>query len=36
MMLPQAYMLDEKGRRTAVILPMEEYEELLEDMGLRP
>jgi PHD/YefM family antitoxin component YafN of YafNO toxin-antitoxin module len=26
------YIVDEKGKRTAVILPVEEYEELLEDL----
>lgn len=26
------YVVDEKGKRTAVILPVEEYEELLEDL----
>ena len=26
------YVVDEKGERTAVILPVEEFEELLEDL----
>nr|MDO8077869.1 hypothetical protein [Candidatus Freyarchaeota archaeon] len=26
------YIVDEEGRRTAVILPIEEYEQLLEDL----
>ena len=26
------YIVDEKGERTAVILPVEEFEELLEDL----
>lgn len=26
------YVVDKKGKRTAVILPVEEYEELLEDL----
>jgi len=28
----EQYIVDEKGQRTAVILPIEEYEELLEDL----
>ena len=28
----EKYIVDESGRKTAVILPMEEYEELLEDL----
>ena len=28
------YVTDEKGERTAVILPIEEYEELLEDLHI--
>ena len=28
----EQYIVDEKGERTAVILPIEEYEELLEDL----
>ncbi len=28
----EQYIVDEKGRKTAVILPVEEYEELLEDL----
>jgi PHD/YefM family antitoxin component YafN of YafNO toxin-antitoxin module len=28
------YITDAKGERTAVILPLEEYEELLEDLHL--
>ena len=26
------YIVDEKGKRTAVVLPLKEYEELLEDL----
>jgi PHD/YefM family antitoxin component YafN of YafNO toxin-antitoxin module len=26
------YLIDENGKKTAVVLPMEEYEELLEDI----
>ena len=26
------YIVDEKGQKTAVVLPVEEYEELLEDL----
>lgn len=26
------YLVDEKGQKTAVVLPVEEYEELLEDL----
>jgi PHD/YefM family antitoxin component YafN of YafNO toxin-antitoxin module len=28
----EKYVIDEKGRKTAVIIPVEEYEELLEDI----
>jgi len=28
----EQYIVDEKGRKTAVIIPVEEYEELLEDI----
>ena len=28
----EQYIVDEKGQKTAVILPIEEYEELLEDL----
>ncbi|MCD6506739.1 hypothetical protein J7M22_08960 [Candidatus Poribacteria bacterium] len=28
----EQYIVDEKGQKTAVILPVEEYEELLEDL----
>ena len=28
----EQYIVDEKGQKTAVILPVEEYEELLEDI----
>lgn len=28
----EQYVIDEKGRKTAVIIPVEEYEELLEDI----
>ena len=28
----EQYIVDEKGQKTAVILPIEEYEELLEDI----
>jgi len=28
----EQYIVDEKGQRTAVIIPIEEYEELLEDL----
>ncbi|HET6891938.1 MAG TPA: hypothetical protein VFH31_12610 [Pyrinomonadaceae bacterium] len=28
------YVTDEKGERTAVILPIQEYEELLEDLHI--
>jgi hypothetical protein len=28
------YVADDEGRRTAVILPIEEYEEILEDMHI--
>lgn len=26
------YVVDDKGRKTAVVIPMKEYEQLLEDM----
>lgn len=29
----EQYIVDEKGEKTAVILPMKEYEELLEDIN---
>lgn len=29
----EQYVIDEKGQRTAVIIPVEEYEELLEDIN---
>jgi len=28
----ERYVVDERGRRTAVVLPIEEYEELLQDI----
>jgi PHD/YefM family antitoxin component YafN of YafNO toxin-antitoxin module len=28
----EQYIIDEKGQKTAVIIPVEEYEELLEDI----
>jgi len=28
----EQYIIDEKGQKTAVVLPIEEYEELLEDL----
>jgi len=28
----ERYIIDEKGQKTAVVLPIEEYEELLEDL----
>ena len=28
----EKYIVDEKGQKTAVVLPIEEYEELLEDI----
>ncbi len=28
----QQYVVDRKGRKTAVVLPVEEYEQLLEDL----
>ena len=28
----EQYIVDEKGEKTAVIIPVEEYEELLEDL----
>ena len=28
----EQYIVDEKGQKTAVILPIDEYEELLEDL----
>ncbi len=31
-MANERYIVDEKGRRVAVIIPIEEYEELLEDL----
>ncbi|MCH8109707.1 MAG: hypothetical protein IIB15_06215 [Chloroflexi bacterium] len=30
--LKKRYLTDEKGRKTAVVLPIKEYEELLEDL----
>ena len=30
--LHQQYLVDEDGHRTAVVLPVEEYEELMEDL----
>lgn len=30
--LKKRYLTDEKGRKTAVVLPIREYEELLEDL----
>lgn len=30
--LQEQYIVDEKGQKTAVVLPVEEYEELLEDL----
>jgi len=30
--IQQQYIINEKGQKTAVVLPFEEYEELLEDM----
>ena len=30
--LKKGYLTDEKGRKTAVVLPIREYEELLEDL----
>ncbi len=30
--LPKQYIIDDKGQKTAVILPVKEYEELLEDL----
>ena len=30
--LQEQYIVDDKGRRTAVVLPVKEYEELLEDL----
>jgi PHD/YefM family antitoxin component YafN of YafNO toxin-antitoxin module len=32
MQIHQKYIVDEEGKRTAVVLPVEEYEELLEDL----
>jgi PHD/YefM family antitoxin component YafN of YafNO toxin-antitoxin module len=29
---PPKYIVDESGRKTAVVIPVEEYEELLEDL----
>jgi hypothetical protein len=31
--LQAQYVTDESGKKTAVILPIEEFEELLEDLG---
>ncbi|OGO37137.1 MAG: hypothetical protein A2Z03_12090 [Chloroflexi bacterium RBG_16_56_8] len=31
--LKAKYIVDETGKKTAVILPIEEFEELLEDLG---
>ena len=31
--LQAKYIVDETGKKTAVILPIEEFEELLEDLG---
>ena len=28
----EQYIVDEKGQKTAVVIPVEEYEELLEDL----
>ncbi|MBU4445595.1 MAG: hypothetical protein L6422_01310 [Candidatus Marinimicrobia bacterium] len=30
--IQQQYIINEKGQKTAVVLPLEEYEELLEDI----
>ena len=30
--LHKRFIVDEKGKRTSIILPIEEYEELLEDL----
>jgi PHD/YefM family antitoxin component YafN of YafNO toxin-antitoxin module len=30
--LHERYIIDEKGQKTAVVIPVEEYEELLEDL----
>jgi hypothetical protein len=30
--LPSKYLIDEKGQKTAVVIPVDEYEELLEDL----
>lgn len=30
--LQEKYIVDEKGKKTAVVLPVEEYQELLEDL----
>ena len=30
--LRKQFVVDEKGKRTSIILPIEEYEELLEDL----
>jgi len=30
--LRERYIIDEKGKKKAIILPIEEYEELLEDL----
>ncbi len=30
--LQEKYIVDQKGKKTAVVLPVEQYEELLEDL----
>lgn len=30
--LSSQYLIDEKGQKTAVVIPVDEYEELLEDL----
>ena len=30
--LHEQYIIDEKGQKTAVVIPVDEYEELLEDL----
>ncbi len=30
--LQERYIIDKKGQKTAVVIPVEEYEELLEDL----
>jgi hypothetical protein len=30
--LQEKYIVDQKGKKTAVVLPIEQYEELLEDL----